>query len=210
MSECWTHSVMRLAVKCSQVWDIINRIFIQVACWGKHSSSAWISSAANIKMKKKKMAAEVIKLIVKPAVKELWGAKSHVGFFFSGVFLLLLSFKWFQRLFKGKISAVPELRSKSEQLCGICFTWSSLPSLPGLRSPASKPAAHRGINLYHEWCCVSLCPYSCLGQKQRLWIYICFGHDSFKGSWKQVYCLLCFWIRYPKSSSDLLLLRALQ
>lgn len=70
--------------------------------------------------KKTTLEAEVIKLIVKPTLKELWGAESHVTFFFFlGVFLLLLSFKWFQRLFKGKVSAVPALRSKSEQSCGI-------------------------------------------------------------------------------------------
>lgn len=135
--------------------------------------------------------------------------KSH-SFFFPGVLLLLLSFKWFQRLFKGKVSAVPEFRSKPEQSCGICFTWSSLPSLPGLRSPASKPATHWGIHPCHKWCCVLLSPYSCLGEKQRLWIYFSSGHASSKGSWKQVYRLLCFWIIDPKSFSDLLLLRTRQ
>lgn len=49
---------------------------------------------SHIKMEKKKLEAEVIKLIVKFILKELWGAESHVAFFFfSGVFLLLLSFK---------------------------------------------------------------------------------------------------------------------
>lgn len=111
------------------------------------------------KNKKTKLEAEVIKLIVKLTLMEVGGEESHkfgFVFFFPGVFLLLLAFRWFQRLSKGKISAVPALRSQSAQSSGIWFTWSS-----------SKPAAHWGIHVCHKCCCVSLSPNSQLGQKQR-------------------------------------------
>lgn len=62
------------------------------------------------------------------------GCRKSCSFFlfsFFSFFLLrsfpFVTFKLFQRLFKEKIGAVPDLSSKAEQSRGVCFTWSSLP-----------------------------------------------------------------------------------
>lgn len=118
---------------------------------------------------------------------------------------MLLSFKLFQRLFKGQVGAVPDLSTKAEQSCGVCFTWSSLPcsgpqpqNLPHTR--VSICITNGAVTHYVTilvWVESKDCEYMSV-------LVMPFSKED------EVCHLLCFRIVDPKSFPDLLLLHALQ
>lgn len=104
---------------------------------------------SHIKMEKKKLEAEVIKLIVKFILKELWGAESHVAFFF---FFQEFSFCCFLSSdFKGfsKERLVLFLTYRPSQSSCVGFV------SPGVSCPASLSSSPLPQNLPHTR--VSIC-----------------------------------------------------